>query len=1039
MMQRTNFVTTLGPACVVAFAFLHLAASWSSVGRAEESHIAEAPPLTPQEQLKRFHLPPGFEIQLVAAEPDIQKPMNFNFDSAGRLWFTGSVEYPYPKPETMKGRDTVRIIHGFNPDGSATKITTFADDLNIPIGITPIGTSQAIVFSIPNVYRLTDANNDGMAEKRDVMFGPFGYRDTHGMNNGFTRGIDGWIYACHGYVNSSPVQGTDGQQIALEGGAIYRFRPDGSHIEFFTHGQVNPFGLTFDRLGNLYSADCHTQPAYLLLRGAWYPNFGKPHDGLGFGPQIMSHLHGSTGIAGIVCYEAEQFPDEYRGNLFIGNPITHRVNRDKLVFHGSSPEAVEQPDFLTCDDPWFRPVEVKLGLDGALYIGDFYNCIIGHYEVPLDHPKRDRERGRIWRIVYKGDATTTPNQETRPSIANADAGDLIAALADSNIAVRTLATNELVERIGPSCTSLVRSRLEDNGSAAEQRAHSLWVLERLGALGDDQVRRLLSDKAGIVRTQMVKALADRAPASISPTLVTLVRSKLTDDDAFVRRAAADCLSRHPDPAGVKPLLDLWQATPSDDVQLIHTVRMSLRDHLKLPSVMSALRDRDHGLALNEEQHARLAELCLGIPTITAADLALDYLMQRPNAVRDSGDAMYPLVRYVSAERLSDVYILALKYRDRPRARKSDARADAGQEQVVLVGLYRAARERGIELSEPITSWGKQFATAKLSSHLGSQRMLGIELAREMNLREAHTCIAEIAVDDVGSDVRLDALLACVALDGAASVDLLDRTMHSSAEELALRQRAARLLGTINTDAARESLLRFLPTAPERLAVEISASLAKTKPGGEALLEAVATGKASRQLLQESLVAEPLGRLDIHDLPNRIKALTEGMPSRDEQLRRLIEDRVTGFNKVAPDVDRGRQIFTKNCAVCHKLGGEGAKIGPELDGVGVRGPARLMEDLLDPNRNIDQAFRATVLTTTDGVMLSGLKLHNDGQLLVLADSAGKEQKIPVADIEPGTLQVSFISPMPSNIRDLISEAEFYDLIGYLLQQRPDFKY
>ena len=112
--------------------------------------IVDDPPLSPQEQLKKFHLPPGFEIQLVAAEPDVHKPMNFKFDAAGRLWVTGSVEYPYPKAANAKGRDTLRIIHGFNPDGSATKITTFADDLNIPIGVSPISTHEAVVFSIPN-------------------------------------------------------------------------------------------------------------------------------------------------------------------------------------------------------------------------------------------------------------------------------------------------------------------------------------------------------------------------------------------------------------------------------------------------------------------------------------------------------------------------------------------------------------------------------------------------------------------------------------------------------------------------------------------------------------------------------------------------------------------------------------------------------------------------------------------------------------------------------------------------------------------------
>ena len=222
------------------------------------------------------------------------------------------------------------------------------------------------------------------------------------MTNAFTTGFDGWIYACHGFSNSSTVEGADHAAITMQSGNVYRMRPDGTHLEFFTHGQVNPFGLAFDPLGNLYSSDCHSRPIYQLLRGGWYPSFGAPHDGLGFAPEMMKHDHGSTGIAGVVSYAADQFPEAYRGTMFIGNVVTNRINHDRLEWHGSSPKAIVQPDFLWSDDNWFRPVDLELGPDGALYVADFYNRIIGHYEVPLTHPGRDRERGRIWRIVYRG-------------------------------------------------------------------------------------------------------------------------------------------------------------------------------------------------------------------------------------------------------------------------------------------------------------------------------------------------------------------------------------------------------------------------------------------------------------------------------------------------------------------------------------------------------------------------------------------------------------------------------------------------------------
>src|SRR5687767_2508385 len=396
-----------GPAraAVICAALFTSPSAWAS------PPVAPTDALSPEQERAKFKLPPGFEIQLVASEPQIHKPMNIAFDARGRLWVTDTVEYPWPAKEGATPRDSVKILSDFDENGRARKVEKFTGGLNIPLGVLPLtdDSGGAIVYAIPNVYRFLDRDRDGGADRREVLLGgAIGFEDTHGMTNNFVRGFDGWVYADHGFKNTSVVKGRDGSEIRMNSGNVFRFRIDGSRVEQFTHGQVNPFGLAFDPLGNLFSADCHTRPQYMLLRGAYYESFGKPHDGLGFGPEMIRHDHGSTGIAGTCYYAAEQFPPEFRGNLFNGNPVTNIINRDRLEWHGSSPRAVEAPDFLKCDDPWFRPVQVVLGPDGALWVADFYNKIIGHYEVDLKHPGRDRERGRIWRIVYKGDAEKAP-------------------------------------------------------------------------------------------------------------------------------------------------------------------------------------------------------------------------------------------------------------------------------------------------------------------------------------------------------------------------------------------------------------------------------------------------------------------------------------------------------------------------------------------------------------------------------------------------------------------------------------------------------
>src|SRR5207248_79724 len=173
--------------------------------------------LSPQEELKSFHLPPGFTIQLVAAEPDIHKPINIAVDAKGRLWVSSTIEYPFPvKPNEREPRDEVKVIEVDPVSGRAIKVTTFADKLNIPTGVYPYK-NGCIAFSIPNIYYFQDTDGDGVADKREVLYGPFDTtRDTHGMTNSFVRGYDGFLYATHGFNNHTTLKGRDGSSIYME-------------------------------------------------------------------------------------------------------------------------------------------------------------------------------------------------------------------------------------------------------------------------------------------------------------------------------------------------------------------------------------------------------------------------------------------------------------------------------------------------------------------------------------------------------------------------------------------------------------------------------------------------------------------------------------------------------------------------------------------------------------------------------------------------------------------------------------------------------
>src|SRR5207248_3555843 len=215
-----------------------------------------------------------------------------------------------------------------------------------------------------------------------------------------------------------------------------------------------------------------------------------------------------TAIAGIVYYAADHFPKEYRDTLFIGNVVTNRINHDRLEPHGSTLKALLQPDFLSCDDPWFRPVDIKLGPDGALYIADFYNRIIGHYEVPLTHPGRDKERGRIWRIVYRGPKDQGKPVPPRGDWSKASIPELIDDLGHPNLVVRMKATNQLVERGGQDGVMAVQTLMKPS-SRDFQRMHGLWVLERCYALDDATLQTAAKDAAPGVRVHAMRVLAER--------------------------------------------------------------------------------------------------------------------------------------------------------------------------------------------------------------------------------------------------------------------------------------------------------------------------------------------------------------------------------------------------------------------------------------------------------------------------------------------------------------------------------------------------
>ncbi|WP_437185573.1 PVC-type heme-binding CxxCH protein [Planctomicrobium sp. SH668] len=655
------------------------------------SVIRPTPALSPEDQLKTMHVPEGFRITLFASEPQIQKPINMAFDDRGRLWIAGTVDYPFVNLE--QPGDRIQILEDTDGDGVADKIETFVDGITHPMGILPYQ-DGVIAFVVPNICFFRDLDGDGKSDSQEVLYGPFDYsRDTHGLNNGFRQGYDGWIYACHGFNNNSVVKGKDGHEVSMSSGNIYRFRPDGSRIEQFTFGQINPFGLTFDRRGDLFDTDCHTKPLTLLMRDGQYQGFGRKHDGLGFVPDVMHHSHGSTAIAGIVEITDSRWPLEYQNNYFVGNVMTSRLNRDALAYSGSSMSAVEQPDFLICDDPWFRPVDLQLGPDGAVYVADFYNKIIGHYEVDLKHPERDRTRGRIWRIEYIGDGKKTTASNSEIDLKKLPTSDLIKQTETSNIPLRLRMIHELSRRAAMDPVEL-KQAITDQNVDEDVVVSLLWGLKQAGKLESAELATATKSASPLVRLHVQRILAD-AEKLWGPS-VELALAGLDDSDPFVKRAAADALARHPSIELIKPLMTHYNAAPESDPMLVYQLRIALRNQLRL----------DGGIAIylasepSAKDQEALTEILLGVDTKESANFLLSAFGRSETNLSRPVDAIQLISKWVDPSNIEKlVEIVPVRFQSQPEMQLS-----------LLETVREGLRRQNAPYPESIKNWARNLVT-----------------------------------------------------------------------------------------------------------------------------------------------------------------------------------------------------------------------------------------------------------------------------------------------------------------------------------------
>lgn len=520
--------------------------------------------LTAQEQLKKFHLPEGYEIELVVQESEgLGKFVSVYFDQRGRMWTQTALEYPIDANENPAAAEAAYKAHGKDkvlvyprqslnskiPAGGLTNSTVFAEGLAIPLGILPWGNGDTCYIQHGHDLKLyKDTNSDGKADTFDVILTGFGVQDSHLFPHQFTRAPGGWIWMAQGLFNNSQVH-KPGSDVVVDWPkcSMARMRPDGSEFEVISTGPNNIWGLVMTGEGETFiqEANDYGYPVMPFHEYAYYPGgmeaFKKSYQP-DFPPQAEFRM-GGTGLSGLALIESGPMKDkEAAYTMAVANPIISKIQTlamhrqsghhspsDEPSRHSESDghsywKLAQLPDLVTCDDPFFRPVALTNGPDGCIYIVDWYNKIISHNEVPRAHPDRDKTRGRIWRVKPKAAKVEVAD------FTKLRTEELIASLGKAPLGHVHLAWQELLDRKQLPATHF---------AAQEYLASSQW-----GQIS--QIGRNLSD-------QTIEALLTFAKPSLSngPTIQSSRGNKQIPvreayDREFERFLVRMFLERHPD-------------------------------------------------------------------------------------------------------------------------------------------------------------------------------------------------------------------------------------------------------------------------------------------------------------------------------------------------------------------------------------------------------------------------------------------------------------------------------------------------------------
>lgn len=958
--------------------------------------------LSPADAARAMKVPPGFHVDLIAAEPDLQQPVAFTIDTRGRIWVAEAFSYPQKRPKGQ-GHDTIRVFEDRNADGTFETKTNFVDNLNLVSGL-EVGYGGVWVGQAPELLFIPDKNDDLVPDgPPEVLLDGWGLDDTHETLNSFTWGPDGWLYGCHGVFTHSRVgkPGTpDAQRVPINAG-VWRFHPRRREFEVFAWGTSNPWGIDFDEQGNAFITACVIPHLFHVIQGGRYERQAGSHfDKYVFEdiPTIADHRHyvgndphggngrsdsagGGHAHCGAMIYQGASFPPRWRGAMFVNNIHGNRVNVDTLERKGSSFVGRHGDDFLLANDSWFRGINLKYGPDGSVFLIDWYDAQACHHN---DVNKWDRTNGRLYRVSY-GTATSAERvalSKKVQELRSLPASILCDVQQDPNEWFARAAQTILAERVSdsePVLDERARAKFEaqalTRGVPTRVRLHALWTLSITGQLTE---------------ATRLAAIADRndAVAAWAVQLACETRSPGAAETAAIVERAAKATGSH------SPMTSLSLASAAQRVggELARRI---------LSSLVTNKDDFDDATQQRMLWYA-LEPFTTGEPTFV-----FDLGVLGSQRIAD-----WTLRRFAS-EPESRELLLSRAIGPKPTL---DSRP-------VLEALRLALAD---EKRAPLPpSWTKFAELVTASGDAKAKEVVNTLSIVFGDARSFPTLRARLVDAKASVESRRDALETLARGNDKAGVG----EMLACLDVNELRGDAMRALASFDDARIAPAVLAHWPALARNEREDALATLCGRPSSALVLLQAVEQNRVARG----DISAYALRTLENLRDPkvSELLARAVGVVRRtsEQNLARIAELKKTLTPAALASGERvhGRELFAATCSRCHTLFGAGGTLAPDLTGSNRKDLDYLLTNIVDPSAVIPKDYQVTMLWTKDERLVTGIVKKRTSSSVVLATETGN---IVVDASDVAEEKLSPISTMPEGLLDPLGARDIRDLVAYL---------